>query len=94
EMSIVGPRPHVPGMLANGVLYEEFDPRYTERHQVLPGLTGLAQVKGYRGETKTERAARMRLNYDLEYIRRQSIMLDVHITIHTFWREFFRGSGY
>ena len=94
EMSIVGPRPHVPGMLANGILYEDFDPRYMDRHRVLPGLTGLAQVKGFRGETNTEYAARMRLNYDLAYIRRQSIRLDARITLDTFWKEFFRGSGY
>ena len=94
EMSVVGPRPHVPGMLANGILYEEFDSRYMDRHRVLPGLTGLAQVKGFRGETNTEHSARMRLNYDLEYIRRQSIRLDLRITINTFWKEFFRGSGY
>ncbi|MEM6566390.1 MAG: sugar transferase [Pseudomonadota bacterium] len=94
EMSVVGPRPHVPGMLANGMDYEDFDARYMDRHRVLPGLTGLAQVKGFRGETNTEYSARMRLNYDLAYIRRQSIRLDVRITLDTFWKEFFRGSGY
>jgi lipopolysaccharide/colanic/teichoic acid biosynthesis glycosyltransferase len=94
DMSIVGPRPHVPGMLAAGQLYEDFDPRYTQRHKVRPGLTGLAQVNGYRGETDTFRAAHMRLEYDLEYIRRQSIRLDLEITLRTFWKEFFRGSGY
>lgn len=94
EMSVVGPRPHVPGMLAAGVPYEEFDPRYMTRHVVRPGLTGLAQVNGYRGETRTEHSARMRLNYDLEYISRQSISLDIRITLLTFWREFIRGTGY
>ncbi|MCS6623212.1 sugar transferase [Roseibacterium beibuensis] len=94
EMSVVGPRPHVPGMLANGMLYEEFDPRYMARHVVKPGLTGLAQVNGFRGETSTAHAARKRLDYDLEYIQRQSLLLDVKITAQTFWKEFFRGSGY
>lgn len=94
EMSVVGPRPHVPGMLAAGVPYEEFDPRYMARHVVKPGLTGLAQVNGYRGETRTEEAARMRLIFDLEYIRSQSMWLDVSITAKTFWKEFFSGSGY
>ncbi|QBY01806.1 sugar transferase [Rhodophyticola sp. CCM32] len=94
DMSVVGPRPHVPGMLANGTAYEEFDLRYMERHVVRPGLTGLAQVNGFRGETATEYSARMRLEYDLEYIRQQSILLDIKITFQTFWREFFRGSGY
>jgi len=94
DMSIVGPRPHVPGMLAAGVLYEEFDSRYHARHVVRPGLTGLAQVNGFRGATTNEKAARMRLNYDLEYIDRQSAMLDIKITLNTFWKEFFSGSGY
>lgn len=94
DMSIVGPRPHVPGMLANGITYEDFDSRYELRHQVRPGLTGLAQVEGFRGETQTERAARKRLDYDLEYIRDQSILLDVKITVLTIWREFIRGSGH
>ncbi|AHM03558.1 Undecaprenyl-phosphate galactosephosphotransferase [Roseibacterium elongatum DSM 19469] len=94
EMSVVGPRPHVPGMLANGMLYEEFDTRYMARHVVKPGLTGLAQVKGFRGETSTSHAARKRLDYDLDYVERQSLLLDVKITAQTFWTEFFRGSGY
>ncbi|EBA13093.1 sugar transferase [Roseobacter sp. CCS2] len=94
EMSIVGPRPHVPGMLANGELYETFDPRYMLRHVVKPGLTGLAQVKGFRGETTNAQSARMRLEYDLRYIRRQSIPLDILITAQTFWKELFRSSGY
>lgn len=94
EMSVVGPRPHVPGMLAAGIPYEDFDPRYSARHSVRPGLTGLAQVKGFRGETSAPFPARMRIEYDLEYIRRQSFALDLKIAVLTFWREFFRGSGY
>ena len=94
EMSVVGPRPHVPGMLAAGVLYEDFDPRYMGRHVVKPGLTGMAQVNGYRGETTTAEAARGRLDHDLEYIRRQSLPLDIAITARTFWTEFVSGSGY
>jgi lipopolysaccharide/colanic/teichoic acid biosynthesis glycosyltransferase len=94
EMSVVGPRPHVPGMLAAGVLYEEFDPRYMGRHVVKPGLTGMAQVNGFRGETTTAEAARGRLDHDLEYIRRQSLPLDIAITARTFWTEFVSGSGY
>lgn len=94
EMSVVGPRPHVPGMLANGMLYEEFDQRYFTRHVVKPGLTGLAQVKGFRGETTEAFPARRRLECDLEYIKRQSIGLDIKITAQTIWKEFFRGSGY
>lgn len=94
EMSLVGPRPHVPGMLANGVPYEEFDPRYQSRHKVKPGITGLAQVNGFRGETKDAYAARMRLEHDLAYIGTQSIVLDIKIIIGTVVREFFKGNGY
>jgi lipopolysaccharide/colanic/teichoic acid biosynthesis glycosyltransferase len=94
DMSLVGPRPHVPGMLASGVPYEIFDPRYMDRHAVLPGITGLAQVKGFRGETRDSYAARMRLEYDLAYVRRQSVLLDVKIISVTIMKEFFMGNGY
>ncbi|MEM9630331.1 MAG: sugar transferase [Pseudomonadota bacterium] len=94
EMSLVGPRPHVPGMLAAGLPYQEFDQRYMERHMVRPGITGLAQINGCRGETNTELTARMRLEYDLIYIRARSIPLDVTVLGQTIVREFFRGNGY
>ncbi|WP_299811608.1 sugar transferase [uncultured Roseibium sp.] len=94
DMSLVGPRPHVPGMFAAGVPYEIFDPRYMSRHQVRPGLTGLAQVNGFRGETKDRHAARMRLEHDLKYIENQSFLLDVKILADTVVQEFFKGSGY
>ena len=94
DMSLVGPRPHVPGMLAAGVPYEEFDQRYMARHRVLPGITGLAQVKGWRGETTDPHAAKMRLEYDLEYIENQSMALDIKILAKTVICEFVRGSGY
>ena len=94
EMSLVGPRPHVPGMLAAGVPYEEFDPRYMTRHIVHPGITGLAQVEGYRGETKDPELARKRLEFDLAYIESQSVWLDIKILYKTIIREFLRGNGY
>lgn len=94
EMSLVGPRPHVPGMLAAGVPYEELDPRYMHRHKVRPGLTGLAQVNGYRGKTTTRHAALMRLEFDLAYLERQSFLLDLKIIVKTAVQEFFKGSGY
>lgn len=94
EMSLVGPRPHVPGMLAAGVPYEELDPRYMLRHQVKPGLTGLAQVNGYRGETATRHAALMRLEFDLAYLERRSFLLDLKIILRTAVQEFLGGSGY
>jgi len=94
HMSLVGPRPHVPGMLANGVPYEEFDTRYQSRHRVKPGITGLAQVNGYRGETKDAHAARMRLHLDLEYVDNHSVILDAKIIARTVVVEFFQGRGY
>ncbi|MFD1694347.1 sugar transferase [Roseibium aestuarii] len=94
DMALVGPRPHVPNMLAAGVRYEDFDHRYMNRHKVRPGITGLAQVNGYRGETTDAHAARMRLRYDLEYVDGYSNRKDIEILFKTVWREFFRGSGY
>lgn len=94
EMSLVGPRPHVPGMLAAGKLYEEFDTRYLTRHQVRPGITGLAQVNGFRGETTDPYHASMRLEYDLQYLKSQSTRGDLKIIIMTVVNEFTRGSGY
>lgn len=94
NMSLVGPRPHVPNMLANGVRYEDFDPRYMDRHAVLPGISGLAQVRGFRGETDNEYSARMRLESDLEYIQKQSFLLDIRLILATLKSEFLKGSGY
>jgi putative colanic acid biosynthesis UDP-glucose lipid carrier transferase len=53
------------------------------RHKVNPGITGLAQVSGYRGETKTVDAMRDRVKYDLEYLRNWSLSLDVQIILRT-----------
>jgi polysaccharide biosynthesis protein PslA len=94
DMSLVGPRPHVPGMLAAGMPYEIFDKRYMDRHQVRPGITGLAQVQGFRGETKDEFAASMRLELDLKYIETRSLLLDLKIVVKTIAYEFFTGNGY
>ncbi len=94
DMSLVGPRPHVPGMLAAGMAYEDFDARYMSRHQVRPGITGLAQVSGCRGETTNPVSARKRLEYDLEYLEKQSLALDLKIIAQTVSREFFHGNGY
>ncbi|WP_286189749.1 sugar transferase [Labrenzia sp. R4_2] len=93
QMSLVGPRPYVPGMQAGGVPYECLDYRYYDRLQVLPGITGLAQVNGYRGDASDADLARMRLEYDLAYIENVSLWLDVKIVARTVAREFLKGSG-
>jgi len=85
EMSIVGPRPHAIGTRAGGRLFEEITHFYHDRHQVRPGLTGLAQVRGWRGETDTEEKFLRRLECDLEYIETWSIRLDLQIL----WRTIF-----
>uniref|UniRef100_UPI0035A88CF7 sugar transferase n=1 Tax=Sphingomonas sp. TaxID=28214 RepID=UPI0035A88CF7 len=84
EMSIVGPRPHALGSRAEGKLFWEIDPRYWHRHATKPGLTGLAQVRGYRGATVVRKDLADRLNADLEYVRAWSLWLDVRIILQTF----------
>lgn len=93
DMSLVGPRPHVPGMLAGGMLYEQLTPYYFQRHIMRPGVTGLAQVSGYRGETTVALSAIERLDYDLRYIATWSLWLDIKIIVRTACREFLAGSG-
>jgi lipopolysaccharide/colanic/teichoic acid biosynthesis glycosyltransferase len=93
DMSLVGPRPHVPGMLAAGMPYEHLVPYYFERHVVRPGLTGLAQVSGYRGSTADFNSAIGRISCDLEYIESWSLWLDIRIMMRTVGREFLSGNG-
>ena len=68
NMSLVGPRPHVPGMLAAELAYEDLVPYYFQRHSARPGITGLAQVSGCRGSTVEAGRAISRIDYDLHYI--------------------------
>lgn len=83
EMSIVGPRPHAIGSLAGAKLFWEVDHRYWLRHSLKPGLTGLAQVRGYRGATDTEDDLADRLQSDLEYLSGWSIWRDLKIILAT-----------
>lgn len=83
EMSLVGPRPHALGASAEGALYWEAVPGYWQRHSVKPGLTGLAQIRGYRGPTEKRSELEGRVAADLEYIRTWSLLLDVKILLRT-----------
>lgn len=84
DMSIVGPRPHALGSRAANKLFWEVDQRYWHRHAAKPGLTGLAQVRGYRGATLVEADLENRLQADLEYLENWSIWRDLKIIILTF----------
>lgn len=83
DMSLVGPRPHAPGTCAGGKPFELVTPRYQLRHRVRPGITGLAQVRGLRGETETEDLLLRRVESDLEYIETWSLWLDLTILLRT-----------
>ena len=83
EMSIVGPRPHPIAAKAAGHYYSEIIANYVSRHRVKPGITGWAQVNGYRGETATIEAIKKRVDHDLEYIRGWSLWLDFVIMAKT-----------
>jgi polysaccharide biosynthesis protein PslA len=88
DMSLVGPRPHVPGMLAAELTYEDLVPYYFQRHSARPGITGLAQVNGCRGSTVEAGRAISRIDYDLHYIEKWSLGMDIMIIMRTIRREF------
>jgi exopolysaccharide biosynthesis polyprenyl glycosylphosphotransferase len=83
DMSLVGPRPHAIGSLAGDKLFWEVDRRYWQRHSLRPGLTGLAQVRGFRGATDHEEHLTSRLQADLEYIAGWTIWRDFRILAAT-----------
>ena len=80
RMSIVGPRPHA---VAHNELYRKVIDGYMVRHKVKPGITGWAQINGYRGETETLDKMRARVEYDLDYLRNWSVALDLWIMLKT-----------
>lgn len=82
RMSIVGPRPHA---IAHNELYRKVINGYMIRHKVKPGITGWAQVCGYRGETETLDKMQARIDHDLEYLRNWSLRLDLYIILRTVW---------
>lgn len=82
RMSVVGPRPHA---VAHNEMYRKVIHGYMIRHKVKPGITGLAQVRGLRGETETVEKMRRRIECDLEYLRNWSLWLDLRIVLKTVW---------
>jgi putative colanic acid biosynthesis UDP-glucose lipid carrier transferase len=80
RMSVVGPRPHA---VAHNELYRKLIRGYMIRHKVRPGITGYAQVNGFRGETETVEKMKARIEYDLAYLRNWSLVLDLQIILKT-----------
>ena len=82
EMSVVGPRPH---MLKHTEEYSRIIENFMVRHLVKPGITGWAQVNGFRGETSNDFKMRKRVQYDVWYIENWSFFLDLRIIFLTVW---------
>jgi putative colanic acid biosynthesis UDP-glucose lipid carrier transferase len=91
RMSLVGPRPHA---VAHNEEYRKLIKGYMVRHKVLPGITGLAQVNGCRGETSKLEEMEARVNYDLNYLRHWSPLLDIKIILLTVVRLFRDDKAY
>jgi putative colanic acid biosynthesis UDP-glucose lipid carrier transferase len=90
-MSIVGPRPHA---ISHNEEYRKLIPGYMLRHKIKPGITGLAQVKGFRGETETLDKMKKRVHFDLAYIRKWSVFLDLKIVFLTIFNGFVHKNAY
>jgi Undecaprenyl-phosphate glucose phosphotransferase len=82
-LSLVGPRPHALQAKAAGTLYDEVVDGYFARHKVKPGITGWAQINGWRGETDTREKLEQRVKHDLEYIDKWSLLFDIYILAKT-----------
>ena len=84
EMVIVGPRPH---LLEYNAYYQSVvgQKEMDKRHNARPGLTGLAQIRGYRGDTPNNASIHNRINSDIEYINKQSFLLDLEIITISLW---------
>jgi polysaccharide biosynthesis protein PslA len=87
DMSVVGPRPHPPNTKAADKLFSDVVAKYAFRHRVKPGITGWAQVNGWRGETKTVEQIENRVACDLAYIENWSVWFDLRIIMLTVTRE-------
>jgi len=87
DMSVVGPRPH---MLSHTEMYAKKIDKFMVRHFVKPGITGLAQVSGFRGEVETDKDIIGRVKHDVFYIEKWSFFLDMKIIIKTLF-NFLKG---
>ena len=87
DMSLVGPRPERPQFVEK---FREEIPRYMVKHQVRPGMTGWAQINGYRGDTSIKR----RIEFDLYYIENWTVGLDIKILILTVFKGFINKNAY
>lgn len=91
EMSLVGPRPHA---VAHNVEYAAVINEYLSRHRVKPGITGWAQVNGFRGETASLDMMRQRVQHDLYYIENWSVLFDLRILVMTLFVGFIHRNAY
>jgi len=91
KISIVGPRPHA---VAHDLEYGNLIPEYNQRFLVKPGITGLAQINGWRGETDTLEKMQKRVDTDLNYINNWTLWLDIKIIFITIWRGFSSKNTY
>ncbi len=91
EMSLVGPRPHA---VSHDAHFSDRVANYTGRFCCRPGITGLAQTSGARGETRTPGDMQQRVNLDLAYIRRASLRTDLAILLRTSWKMFLNTDAY
>jgi lipopolysaccharide/colanic/teichoic acid biosynthesis glycosyltransferase len=83
NLSLVGPRPHAVHAKADDRLYDEAVDGYFARHRVKPGITGWAQINGWRGETDTQEKILRRVEHDLYYIENWSVLFDLYILAMT-----------
>lgn len=91
EMSLVGPRPHA---ISHNEEYAKIIDQYIARHRVKPGITGWAQINGFRGETRTVEQMESRIQYDLYYIENWSLLFDLHILARTALGGFVHPNAY
>jgi putative colanic acid biosynthesis UDP-glucose lipid carrier transferase len=91
SMSVVGPRPHA---VTHNEQYRQLIKGYMLRHKVKPGITGWAQINGWRGETDTLDKMKMRVEFDMEYIQNWTLWFDLKIVFFTIFRGFVGENAY